>query len=290
MQRIDENTYIDDTLVTCAEYQLFIDEMREQGKYYQPDHWTSYQFPVGKAREPILGVRHSDAVAFCEWLGSREASEWKYRLPIQEEAGAFPVKPVEINPLGYWVNGNGHFTWVVSVPNEALDLDHARFLDIDHTLARTLNLAQVVERDNDFAHILELDLAQDPSLSGDIERDLDRIRNFDPEFDRGYTFNRAFDLASALASVINLICDRTLRILDLEFDLALDLVHDLDCVFDRGYSRGVALIRNLDSGLDRGHIRSLISNTNVDLFAFGERIAGRSPAFEGIRLVKERIR
>ena len=28
MQRIDENTYIDDTLVTCAEYQLFIDEMR----------------------------------------------------------------------------------------------------------------------------------------------------------------------------------------------------------------------------------------------------------------------
>ena len=25
--RIDEKTYIDDTLVTCAEYQLFIDEM-----------------------------------------------------------------------------------------------------------------------------------------------------------------------------------------------------------------------------------------------------------------------
>jgi hypothetical protein len=58
-QRIDENIYIDDTLVTCVEYQLFVDEMREQGKYYQPDHWTSYQFPKGLARESILGVRRS---------------------------------------------------------------------------------------------------------------------------------------------------------------------------------------------------------------------------------------
>src|SRR5215216_3807815 len=72
MQRIDENTYIDDTLVTCAEYQLFIDEMRDQGKYFQPDHWTLYQFPEGHAREPILGVRHSDAVMFSEWLTERE--------------------------------------------------------------------------------------------------------------------------------------------------------------------------------------------------------------------------
>jgi hypothetical protein len=56
-QRIDENTYIDDTLVTCAEYQLFVDEMREEGKYSQPDHWISYQFPGGKAKEPILGLR-----------------------------------------------------------------------------------------------------------------------------------------------------------------------------------------------------------------------------------------
>jgi hypothetical protein len=64
-QRIDENTYIDDTLVTCAEYQLFIDEMREQDKYYQPDHWTSYQFPEGGARTN-LGVR-TDA-SLLNWI------------------------------------------------------------------------------------------------------------------------------------------------------------------------------------------------------------------------------
>ena len=73
-QSIDENTYIDDTLVTCPEYQLFIDEMREQGKYYQPDHWTSYLFLKGHAREPISGMRKSDALAFCNWLTKRSSS------------------------------------------------------------------------------------------------------------------------------------------------------------------------------------------------------------------------
>jgi hypothetical protein len=61
-RRIDENIHVDDTLVTCTECQLFIDEMREQGKYYQP----SYQFPKGQAQIPILRVRLSDATSFCE--------------------------------------------------------------------------------------------------------------------------------------------------------------------------------------------------------------------------------
>src|SRR5688500_16804826 len=104
-QRIDENTYIDDTLVTCAEYQLFIDEMREQRKYYQPDHWTTYQFPKGQAREPILGVRYSDAEAFCEWLTNRENGEWKYRLPSQQEAKDYLLTTFIQVPLGYWIIG-----------------------------------------------------------------------------------------------------------------------------------------------------------------------------------------
>ena len=91
-QRIDENTYIDDTLVTCAEYQLFIDEMREQGKYYQPDHWISYQFQEGTGREPILGARHADAIAFCDWLTIRDRMGWRYRLPSMSEARIYPTK------------------------------------------------------------------------------------------------------------------------------------------------------------------------------------------------------
>src|SRR5574339_91151 len=100
-QRIDENTYIDDTLVICAEYQLFIDEMREKGKYYQPDHWISYQFPKGSPREPILGARHSDAVAFCRWLTQRENREWNFRLPFQKESLTHQIKLVNQISLGY---------------------------------------------------------------------------------------------------------------------------------------------------------------------------------------------
>src|SRR6266508_5309967 len=143
MQRIDENTYIDETLVTCAEYQLFIDEMLEQDKYYQPDHWNSYQFQEGQARKPILGVRYSDAIAFCEWLTRRGEGKWKYRLPTQEEANIFPVKSIGISPLGYWIDADYQFTWVESTPADARALDRGRArnlagdlaLPLDHALA-----------------------------------------------------------------------------------------------------------------------------------------------------------
>ncbi|MFP5262655.1 MAG: hypothetical protein ACLGJB_12195 [Blastocatellia bacterium] len=35
LQRIDDQREIDLGYLTCAEYQLFLDDMREQGKYYQ---------------------------------------------------------------------------------------------------------------------------------------------------------------------------------------------------------------------------------------------------------------
>ena len=118
-QRIDENTYIDDSLVTCAEYQLFIDEMREQGKFYQPDHWNSYQLPDGYAKEPILGVRHSDALAFCKWLTKREDREWQYRIPTTAEADEHPFRLNRgIIPHGYWIAGTddqSRFTWVNTI-------------------------------------------------------------------------------------------------------------------------------------------------------------------------------
>ncbi|HEC84868.1 MAG TPA: NACHT domain-containing protein, partial [Thioploca sp.] len=57
LQRVDEHREIDLAYITCAEYQLFLDEKRAEGEYYQPDHWTEYTFPNGTAQEPIRGVR-----------------------------------------------------------------------------------------------------------------------------------------------------------------------------------------------------------------------------------------
>jgi len=148
MQCINENTYIDDTLVTCADYQPFIDEMREQGKYYQPDHWTSYQFPEEQAHAPILGIRPSDAAAFCEWLTGREHGKWHYRLPTSDEAERYPVSSFAQSGLGYWITGSDEeefgFAWIGNAPlgGNILQLprEHTRALNRDTELS--IDLAQ----------------------------------------------------------------------------------------------------------------------------------------------------
>lgn len=72
--RIDENVEIDMSYITCAEYQLFIDEKLKADEYRQPDHWKSYRFPPGDAQKPITGVRSSDAKEFCEWLTQQQSA------------------------------------------------------------------------------------------------------------------------------------------------------------------------------------------------------------------------
>jgi hypothetical protein len=244
MIRIDDDTYIDDTLVTCAEYQLFIDEMREQGRYFQPDHWTSYQFPKGQARMPIVGVRFDDANAFCEWLTKREAGEWSFRLPTFSIAEQYPLHNPVQSPLGYWTVGQNDealFVWVGPTPVNPRNIDGGLDRDIylDRAIERTL--------------ALDLAIVLDHARTIDFTRALRAIRNryraayhhrYDPDPDR--TLTR--DLA-----------------------LTRDLVRDL--------ARDPTRDRNLaDSALD----------LYLDIYTLQERIAGRSPAFEGIRLVKER--
>lgn len=92
MYRIDDNTYIDETLISCAEYQLFVNEMRGQEKYVQPDHWNSFHYPSHQAHFPVLGVRVVDAKLFCEWLNNRIGENWKFRIPTSKEAIDYPVQ------------------------------------------------------------------------------------------------------------------------------------------------------------------------------------------------------
>jgi Sulfatase-modifying factor enzyme 1 len=82
MVHLKDETYADTSLITCAEYQVFLDEeMQVRGRHLQPDHWTSHHFPHGQGNAPVLGVRSSDAAAFCAWLTEREVGPWQYRLP-----------------------------------------------------------------------------------------------------------------------------------------------------------------------------------------------------------------
>ncbi|WP_414585421.1 GUN4 domain-containing protein [Scytonema sp. PCC 10023] len=65
--RIDEKLEIDNSYITCAQYQLFLDYT---GEALQPQHWQNNRFPVGHAKKPITGVSWENANRFCVWLKS----------------------------------------------------------------------------------------------------------------------------------------------------------------------------------------------------------------------------
>jgi hypothetical protein len=90
--RIDEDKYVDPTLVTHAEYQLFLDETR-------PDHLSEHRVSPGQGRTPISDVSLSDGAAFCKWLTKRESTDWTYRLPLLEELNTFKLSGVNEDVL-----------------------------------------------------------------------------------------------------------------------------------------------------------------------------------------------
>jgi hypothetical protein len=99
--RIDDNVFIDKSYITCAEYQLFIDEKRELGENYQPDHWKGYRFPPGYAQKPITGIRASDAEEFCDWLTQKQSElGFRYRIPTLTEIEEHPAPEKQIGCWG----------------------------------------------------------------------------------------------------------------------------------------------------------------------------------------------
>jgi len=236
-KRIDDTTEIDTDFITCAEYQLFLDKMRERGGYHQPDHWTAYTFfettPKLSVTDPVLGVYAEDAKAFVIWLNKREKAA--YRLPTPTEAKEFPTN---MKSVATWCYEDKKFTlgglgepeyqeieqrlkklstlplsnhWVslfVSFFNFYHTRDHDLALDLDlaHALARALARAL----DLDFALVRRaLDLAL---IRRALDLDLDLVR-------------RALALDRALAETI----DRELyTLLNLrQFDAALSRIRQL---------------------------------------------------------------
>jgi hypothetical protein len=98
-QRIDDECEIDLEFISNAEYQYFANEMRALGEFYQPDHWTSFDYSPGEAQQPIRGMRLEDAEAFCRWLTEARPGNEHYRLPHQSEALAHPSKNLTIGAL-----------------------------------------------------------------------------------------------------------------------------------------------------------------------------------------------
>jgi hypothetical protein len=147
MVYLRDDVYVDTSLVSCAEYQLFLDDQSAQGRYYHPWHWHADSFQPGQGHEPILGVQPLEVQAFCDWLTARENGLWHYRPPDEDEL-AFIVPHLDKtiwprHDIGYWTNDN-EFIWIDgTVPEykgleemilDQLLLDRAKALNYDRRI------------------------------------------------------------------------------------------------------------------------------------------------------------
>jgi hypothetical protein len=98
MVRLSEQLSIDSSLITNIEYQLFLDEMKQKGRNYYPDHWVTGRFPQDQGKLPVLGVRPMDAQDFCAWLTGGDSMGMMYHLPLLQE-----VEGHDLNGDVYWL-------------------------------------------------------------------------------------------------------------------------------------------------------------------------------------------
>jgi hypothetical protein len=256
--RIDDNVGIDMSYITCAEYQLFIDEKREAGENRQPDHWQSYRFPPGDAKKPITGVRASDAEEFCEWLNQQPFPlGFKYRLPTFTEAQDHPAKEKQI---GCWCN--------VGQEKAIAGIEVAQWQDWQ------MKLIEVIDCNRDLNRDLYPDLY--PDLNPNLYRDLNRVLNRDLYPNLYPNLNR--DLYPNLYPDLNRDLNSDLY-RDLYCNLNRDLNRDLDRVLNRDLNR--VFNRDLDRVLNRDLNRDLYCDLNRDL----NRVLNRdlNPDFYRIR-------
>jgi hypothetical protein len=266
MVQLDEDRYADNALITHAEYQLFLDEFQAQGKYHQPDHWSGYQFPIGQELEPVVGVRFSDAVAFCEWLTQRELGRWYYLLPQKGEpslndlSGSNQAELAE--GVGYWVSerDKGQF---VRAKGEETCINSST---VGRWIIRDLKVASDLARELDLDRARKLDLNLANTLAGKLARASDRASHFARDLDRARGLARDLTLATALASALVGATDRNSDLAlasalvaasarDPDFALALDRARNLAA----GLDLNSALVNSSASALVRGLVRALAS-------------------------------
>lgn len=312
-QRIDDDTYIDDTLVTCVEYQLFIDEMHEEGKYYQPDHWLGMQFSPGNANTPILGIRFSDAIAFCQWLSARSTDKRQFRLPTLDEARSYPLYIDKNYTLGYWVisepEQNKGFVYTNNNKSKLKSSEEIGGMSVNHVVdfdsmfdrSRSINSNSVESA----ASFNEIDVIKARVLYRGLDDDIRELSRTRPNT-KTRDFASEIALASARALYRGLngdiirannlfrenvrvrasqrtqeieFGDRFNQILDRTKFRAVEIAHLTEIMFD--------LFNNLTIEGTRANDRKIVGDLYADLFALNERITGRINPVEGIRIVKE---
>ena len=210
-KRIDDTTEIDTDFITCAEYQLFLDEMWDQEKYYQPDHWTAHTFfettPKLSATDPVFGVRAKDTKTFVFWLNEREKAT--YRLPTPTEAKEFPAN---MESVATWCDENENFTLE--------GLTKSEYQRIEQRLKRLSTLPLSTHWVNLFVSFSNFDNTLDHYRARALVRALDLLA-LDLVLDRTLALDRSSTLAETIDRELYTLLDAK------QFDAALSKIQQL---------------------------------------------------------------
>lgn len=240
--RITEDKYADTSLIAHAEYQLFLDAQRAYDNYYQPDHWLAYRFPPGQGKMPVVGVRPSDVIAFCDWLTQRESSGWYYRLPKAGELNP-AIRDHEI--YSETTTGTGYWTTL----GEEFELEQA--LLRSSVVISTDHIKQQVDLDLSRVSAPDLDLAERLALSSALDRTLDRALDFD--FELGRKVQRYLDQAQGLSTNFQqaFILARNLKRI---IESSLERINKMSTSFGRyeAFFGAVAPVIDLCQNLEQG--------------------------------------
>ena len=226
------------TLVTQAEYQLFLNGLEPDDRFKMvPLHWTTYHF-TGEPESPVLGVGPLQAGCFAEWA-NRSATRALWRLPTGPETVESPLAKV-----AYWCS-DGALSITPTKAHDAMEgwARHGTTMPLTHSVDRRFYTSRTYSS----ALTLALDLQRDHNFNRDL--DLDRVSA------------RTRDLALALA-------------LSLDLDNALDLryAEDRDLALDLAHARAHA--RDLARVSASGRWRTRVSSRDY----WRERVSARAQA------------
>jgi energy-coupling factor transporter ATP-binding protein EcfA2 len=276
--RMDETTEIDPDYITCAEYQLFIDDKRKEGENCQPDHWTTERFAPVDATKPITGVRASDAIAFCEWLTQWAGNlgdtylegdapifvgEFRFRLPKAVEVQENPNPEAQI---GCWCRESEQSV-IAGIDQSQLETwktvlvkQLERVLESDRTRARGLDRTRILDRARVLAHTPNLDHALDHAYAFDRVLHLGHVRAFELTLDIALYLDSALYRIIDLDGALELGFDRAI-----DFELALQRAIDIDSSLslDHTCSRNLPTFPSLDLQEIRAYLLVLLALWHV---------------------------
>lgn len=306
MVYLREETYRDTSLITCREYQLFLDEQPLQRK---PDHWRVPHFPPGQGNTPVRGVRAEQARAFASWLTRREQGPWRYRLPRAGELNEQERAEI-LSDAGCWLQEDQGFCWALQppcLPAELLEelLTHAcpqesqQLSEQVNVVRRIIENAQHARDELAICDDLTTRPRRDPTpwfkaLEGAIEQGRELARKLEQALSSSPSQDlpRACLLTLAVALALSSQHESREATSRVQRSLMRDLVsqdsqeHPLAFPFDSHH-----LVQVLTERLNQEEYRRLVLKM-LDLYRnlaiLQGRVQGRLPAREGILLVKEK--